>query len=137
LGLRIAIPLFHLPISNPATPQTWASDWFQLIPRAEVQARLERNAGQQLVIVHYSATHNPREGWVSNSADIDSSKIVWAQDMGTEKNAELIRYFTDRHIWEVFPDENPIQLLPYSSDSTRPRDTKESRGQALLQSATK
>jgi hypothetical protein len=100
-----------------------------------VETRLQHSAGQQLVIVHYSPTHNPREGWVSNAADIDSSKIVWAQDMGTEKNAELIHYFTGWHIWDVFPDENPIQLLPYSS--TGRQKTNETPRQALPQSAMK
>lgn len=115
LGVRIGIPIFHLPIADHATPQTWSSNWFQLLPRAEIETQLQHKPGKHVVIVHYSSIHNPREGWVSNSADIDGSKIVWAHDMGRKENEELIRYFAGRNIWEVFPDESPIRLLPYSS----------------------
>jgi hypothetical protein len=118
LGLRIAIPVFHLPIPNPAIPQTWASPWFQLLPRAKVEALVESNPGNHLVIVHYSSAHDPREGWVSNAADIDNSKIVWAHDMGPEKNGKLMRYFSGRHVWDVYPDTNPIQLTPHQGSTT-------------------
>jgi len=113
-GLRVAIPIFHLPISNPATPQTWSSSWFQLLPRSEVQKKLQTIPGRHLVLVHYGPMHDPRQGWVSNAADIDNAKIVWAQDMGMKKNEELIRYFAGHRIWDVFPDENPIRLLQSS-----------------------
>ena len=33
-----------------------------------------------------------------NSAGIDDQKIVWAHDMGEEKNRELLEYFSDREI---------------------------------------
>jgi hypothetical protein len=38
-------------------------------------------------------------------ADIDGSKVVWARDMGAEKNQNLIEYFSDRQVWLVKPDE--------------------------------
>jgi hypothetical protein len=125
LILRIAIPVFHLPISNPATPWTWCSPWYQMIPRAEVEKRLQSLPGQHVVFVHYRA--EPKDAWVANRANIDDSKIIWANDMGSSENQELIRYFAGRHIWVVYPDENPIQLLPYSASdpATAPVKTKD------------
>ena len=35
--------------------------------------------------------HNPLNEWVYNSADIDGSKVVWAREMDTADNLELIR----------------------------------------------
>jgi hypothetical protein len=113
LVVRIAIPIFHLPIANPAAPQTWSSPWFQLLPRAAVESKLEGIRGDHLVIVHYGPTHDERQGWVSNAADIDHSRIAWAHDMGAKENDELIRYFADRQVWIAYPDENPIRLVPY------------------------
>ncbi len=51
--------------------------------------------------------------WVYNGADIDSEKVVWAREMGPDQDAELIRYFKDRHVWLVEPDEKPPKLSPY------------------------
>lgn len=115
LIVRIAIPVLHLPISNPATPWTWCSPWFQMTPRAEVEKKLESLPGQHVVLVHYRA--EPKDTWVANLANIDDSKIVWANDMGASDNQELLRYFAGRHIWVIFPDEDPIQLLPYSTSA--------------------
>jgi hypothetical protein len=58
--------------------------------------------------------------------------------MGAEKNAELARYFRGRHIWDVFPDENPIELLPHrASDGTVLLENDQTHAQALPQSAMK
>ncbi len=63
--------------------------------------------------------HVPRDreqslfSWVNNGADIDSSKIVWAHDMGPDKNQELLDYFRGREVWLVEPDEDPVRLSRY------------------------
>ena len=116
LALRIAIPLLRLPINSPSVPWTWASPWNQMLPRADIERKLRLVPGEHLVIVHYGPQHNPREGWVSNGADIDTARIVWAQDMGQEKNEELIHYFAGRQVWILEPDQNPIRLLPHRTD---------------------
>lgn len=115
--LCIATPLFHLRIHNAPTPETWCSPWTQLTYRAEIQTQLEKSPGKHLVIVRYSPQHNPMEGWVYNSADLDSSKIVWANDMSAAENAALIRFFKDRQTWLVEPDEHPAKLSTYYSQA--------------------
>jgi len=55
--------------------------------------------------------------WVYNRADIDNAKIVWARDMGPTDNAELIRYFKDRSVWLLQPDES-LQVRPYSKQTS-------------------
>ena len=113
LLLRIAIPVFHLPINNPAGAWTWSASWDQLLPRKQIEQQLSAKDGAHLVIVRYSPQHDPKEEWCSNSADIDDSKIVWANDMGTDKNHELLRYFSTRHVWLVEPDRTPLALQTY------------------------
>ena len=38
---------------------------------------------------------------VYNAADIDQSPIVWAHDLGDDRDRALIAYFHDRHVWRL------------------------------------
>ncbi len=71
--------------------------------------------GKQLVIVHYASDHNVHEEWVYNRADIDAAKIVWARDMADSENRDLLRYFSDRHVWRVNADDPSAKLEDYSA----------------------
>jgi len=68
---------------------------------------------RHLVIVRYSPEHSPHIEYVFNHADIDNSQIVWARDMGAEKNKELIDYYPHRRVWLLQPDAQPLSLIPY------------------------
>jgi len=81
--------------------------------RPRVLADLEHREGRQLAIVKYKPDHQSNDEWVFNGADIDGEKVVWARDMGVAQNEELIKYFKDRHVWLVEPDEKPPRLSPY------------------------
>lgn len=78
--------------------QALGSDW-PVTQRLEIDKRLRAVRGNHLVIVQYGKEHNVHQEWVYNGADIDRSRIVWARDMGDKANAELERYFGDRHVW--------------------------------------
>jgi hypothetical protein len=77
---------------------------------------MNKHHDKQLLLVRYSTEHDPGEEWVYNGADIDGSKVVWARDMGWERNMELIRYFKDRQAWLVEPDEIPVRVSPYPTE---------------------
>ena len=94
-------------------PMTWATTWSPPLGREEIVERLEAVGGQHLVIVRYSARHQPFREFVFNDADIDRAPIVWARDMGAEKNAELLRYFNRRRVWLLSGDEDPPRLSAY------------------------
>ena len=81
--------------------------------RAQVAAQLDQLPGKHLVLVRYSLDHRPADEWVYNAADIDSSRAVWAHDMGPSQNDELIRYYHDRDVWLVQPDLDQGKLIPY------------------------
>jgi len=102
-----------------ARPATWClqGGYNLMLDRARMLARLEREPGNHLVIVRYSATHDFRLEWVYNRADIDASKVIWARDMGKEQNAELLKYFQGRRIWLVEPDLTPPRLSPYPAEN--------------------
>lgn len=51
----------------------------------------------QLVIVRYpSPDWNLGEEWVYNSADIDHQRVIFAHDLGAEKDRALLAYYSDR-----------------------------------------
>jgi hypothetical protein len=81
--------------------------------RPQITERLEHEGGRHLVIVRYGPNHNIHEEWVYNRADIDASRIVWAQDMGTEANRELLDYYRGRKTWLLQPDNGPMAITPY------------------------
>lgn len=80
--------------------------------RIEVNRQLEKLSGRQLVFVRYSPLHGFHE-WIRNSADIDSSRVVWAADLGEEENRKLQSYYTDRATWLLEPDARPPRLSLY------------------------
>jgi hypothetical protein len=85
--------------------------------REAIENQLMRNPGKQLVFVRYAPSHRFEE-WIHNAADIDSSRIVWANDLGPEENAELLRYYASRKAWLLEPDAHPPALTPYAVESS-------------------
>jgi hypothetical protein len=83
--------------------------------RPAMTARLLAMEGKDLVIVSYSPQHNEHEEWVYNGADLNGAPIVWARDMGPEKNRRLLEYYAGRKIWRLLPDQEPPRIEPYES----------------------
>jgi len=111
--LRVAAAPLHLSV-RPVLSVTWCTVEQQSLDRARVLSQLTNDPRRKLVIVHYSPQHNLHAEWVYNSADIDGSKVLWARDMGSSQNQELIRYFKDREAFLLEADETPPRLSPYS-----------------------
>jgi hypothetical protein len=80
--------------------------------RPEVERQLLANDGNDLVIVRYPPNHAPHSEWVYNGADLDGAPIVWARDMGPEKNRQLLNYYSGRRAWVLYPDREPPELVP-------------------------
>jgi hypothetical protein len=117
-GVRLCSGPLHLDL--PVWPGAWASEWYGRgsqsgAERAQLEANLEQLPGRQLVIVRYSPDHNVLDEWVYNAADIDSSKVIWAQEMDEAENLELFHYYKDRTVWLVEPDTKPAKVSPYLS----------------------
>jgi hypothetical protein len=84
------------------------------IDRERLHSQLNGLPGQHLVLVHYDARDVPSKEWVYNRARIDSSKIVWARDMGRQANQELLNYFPNRRIWYVDRSSGSV-IMPYAT----------------------
>jgi hypothetical protein len=81
--------------------------------RTAVLSKLSTSAGGQLVLVRYAPNHDPLAEWVYNDADIDRAHVVWARDMGSIQNEELLRYYNDRRVWLLDADDVTPRLIPY------------------------
>lgn len=115
-GIRIFARPLHL--APPELPvNNWNCNWYgpELygVERAQIELQLEKLPGDHLAIVRYGSKHNTLNEWVYNAPDIDSSKVVWAREMGPEDNRELIQYYAHRKVWLVEPDAVPARVSPY------------------------
>jgi hypothetical protein len=102
---RLAAALLHLPV-EPCWPRG-------NLHRARVLERLKHTPGVHVILVRYSPGHVVDDEYVYNRADIDRAKVVWARDMGHNKNEELLHYFSNRQFWLLEPDLAPETLEPY------------------------
>ncbi len=107
IALRVTAAAMHVPIEA-----RWPRG---NLARSAVERQLSQAPGQQLVIVKYRPRHNSDMEWVWNNADINDSKVVWARDMGSEKNRELLNYFKNRREWLLNADDSPPQLGSYEA----------------------
>jgi hypothetical protein len=78
--------------------------------RDSITRWLASQPGGHLVLVRYGPGHDPNAEWVYNAADIDRSRVVWAQEMGPRADAELLHYYSDRRVWLLDADAVPPKL---------------------------
>ncbi len=105
-------------------------------PRILIKQQLAEIPGKLLVFVRYYPQHIFQEEWVYNAADIDSSRVVLARDLGPAENEKLQRYYPDRSIWLLEPDFRPPRLARYEpSPSTVPTANPASKPEAKTKAA--
>ncbi|MFZ5831427.1 MAG: hypothetical protein ACOY3P_15185 [Planctomycetota bacterium] len=95
-------------------------------PRVAMQADLEARGERHLVVVRYGPQHECHHEWVYNAADIDAAPVVWARDMGPERNMALLRYFSDRKFWLLTANGLEASLAPWPEE--HPASTAEIGG---------
>lgn len=86
------------------------------LDRQSIVQKLDSIPGQHVVLVRYAPDFDLDREWVYNESDIDASKIVWARDLGLEKNRDLLTYYRGRHFWSVEGEGSPPALEPYATN---------------------
>ena len=112
VAVRAAAGPMQLPIT-PDWPPTWYNAKVVKTARERMLSQLQALPRKQLVLVRFAPRSKSLYDWVYNAADIDSSHVVWAMDMGAERNQELIDYYKDRQVWLVEPDRNSAKWELY------------------------
>jgi hypothetical protein len=113
IGVRVALTASMLPDDVASPTKTWAGTSHTFRGRENIIHRLLEHGGKHLIVVHYGPQHVLGEDWVHNAADIDAAPIIWARDMGPEKNTELMRCFRTRKAWWLEVDTD-AKLSPLS-----------------------
>jgi hypothetical protein len=75
-----------------------------------VERQLLGLAGRHLVFIKHGPGRTFYDEWVSNDADVDSSRIVWARSLYPASDRAAIEYWKGRSVWAVYPDESPVRL---------------------------
>ena len=119
-GLVFVFRAFAAPLHIPLNEAIYTTLYDQRRPgfgRAKIVSQLQQLPGKILVIVRYRPDHQPFEEWVYNDADIDTAKIVWARELGGEKDQELLDYFKGREVFLLEADDKPPKLeLSWKTD---------------------
>lgn len=72
---------------------------------------------QHLVIVAYGDDFSVHEEYVYNTASMETAPILWARDMGPEKNLQLAQHFPTRKLWLWhLPDVETQSLEPLTPE---------------------
>jgi hypothetical protein len=89
--------------------------------RAVISAFLANQDGLQLVFVHEGPLNHSYDNWVYNYADIDSSKVIFINDMGVDENQRVLSYYKDQHrsVW-MLDDNAELTLRAYGSSNAAP-----------------
>jgi hypothetical protein len=103
------------PLTGPDSYQysSWCCQKTGAEERARVLAKLDATPGRHVVFVDFDRPKFDTFEWVYNGPDIDSSKVIFARDMGLEKNRELLDYYPGRHFWRAVVKDKKGTLLPY------------------------
>jgi hypothetical protein len=109
LLLALVVDVSLLVAQRLGDSQGWGG--WGLSDRADLLHDLESKPGKHVVLVRYGPEHSVHEEWVSNAADIDASKVIWARDLPGEINDQLLRYYPDRTIWLALPDTNEVSVF--------------------------
>lgn len=113
LALRIGAAHFGLPYTQKLNFQSWCCVVQGDLNKQRIATELGQLPGQQLVFVKAKGDPNKLFQWIYNDAAIDDARIVWAQDLGPERNAHLAAYFAGRRVWLVDPNSEPATCVPY------------------------
>lgn len=85
-------------------------------PNRETATRaLSAMGGRHLIFVRYQPGWDYLSEWVYNCARLSECPIVFAHDLGTEKDRELLPEFAGRKVWrlETGPALNQTKLKPF------------------------
>jgi hypothetical protein len=80
--------------------------------RSSLIRQLESMGGSHLVFVNYSDHWNISHDWVYNGARLDSPPVLFAHDLGSAKDRELVEQYRGRTAWmlRLGPRESDVRL---------------------------
>jgi hypothetical protein len=93
LLLRIGAETAALPYTQKLNFQSWCCRVEGNLNKARIATTLQQIPGNHLVFVKAKTEEMNLFQWIYNDADIDHSRVVWARDLGADRNRQLQSYF--------------------------------------------
>lgn len=94
-------------------PRLISSSGHPIVTRDKLADKLMALGGRHVVFIRYGANHKFNDEWVYNSADVDSSPMVWCRAMGPDSDSEVTRYYKDRQAWIATVDGELVRVAKY------------------------
>ena len=91
--------------TRPRNHQRLAASWHYTRRREAMVKSLEPLDGRHVIFVRYAPAYQSANEWVYNGYDLDGAKVIWANDLGDTRNAELLRAM-GREGWLIVVDQN-------------------------------
>ena len=79
---------------------------------------LEHKGGTHLVFVRYDSDYTPHREWVFNAPDLTAAPVIFAHDLGADKNPELMALYAGRSVWVLHVSTRSTRLEPYPLSGT-------------------
>ncbi len=79
--------------------------------RARMQSDLEGQVQPCVVFVEYGPGHSVHDEWVYNGADLASTRVLWARDLGPESNALVMQHYPGRRAYHLRLDVNQAPVF--------------------------
>ena len=117
LVLRIGAETAGLPYTQKLNFQSWCCRVEGNLNKARIAAKLQQIPGDHLVFVKTKTDEMNLFQWIYNEADIDHSRVVWARDLGADRNSQLQAYFAARQVWLTDPNVDPATCVHYDASA--------------------
>lgn len=95
----------------------------QAQPVVHITEQLAHAPGKFLILVEALPVFDKNKihrTYLANAPHPAESKVVWAWDLGVERNAKLIAHYPGRHIFQMKVFDGSVSFLPYSPPTTQP-----------------
>jgi hypothetical protein len=76
----------------------------------EFEKLIDQLPDKYIAIVSYEDGYDFHDEIVFNKADIENAKMIWAHDLGQEKNALLLEHYNDRKVLFVRIEDSRIMI---------------------------
>ena len=120
LALRVFAQAAHLPYTQKVNYQSWCCRVEGNLNKVRVSRDLLARPANHLVFVRSKTDVYNFLQWIYNDADIDASRIVWARDLGEERNSQLVEHYKgSREVWMLDPNVEPARIERYQPTPTQ------------------
>lgn len=80
--------------------------------KSAIEKSVKQFPYKYIAIVSYDVGYNVHDEIVYNKADIENSNLIWAYDLGAEKNKALLNYYSDRKILMIKVSGSQMEINP-------------------------